>query len=95
VGLVCLVNGNLAIGAAAADLQHELTQTETHKLPQGEEGKPCDHCCACHYTAHLFSTTSARAAGVDAVLAETAAVMHGAPAAPRPPDSFFRPPRIS
>lgn len=95
VGLVCLTTGGFAVAGVAAELQHEVTQTESHTPPHGDEGKACDHCCACHYSSHLFSTTSAPLADSLVLTADDASAELGVPASPRPSDSFFRPPRIS
>jgi len=95
VGLFCLTTGSFAVAGVSSELQHEVGQTESHTPPQGEEGKGCDHCCACHYSSHLFSTTNAGLPAFFVPLGHEAEPARFDQALPRPSDSFFKPPRIS
>jgi len=95
VGLVFLTTGSFAAAGVAPELEHDFAQTEPHAPAQGDSGSGCDQCCACHYTSHLFSTTSAGPVGVVTQSSHGAAPMPDALQLPRLSNSFFRPPRIS
>jgi len=94
-GFFCLTTGSFAVAGVSSELQHEVGQTESHTPPQGEEGKGCDHCCACHFSAHLFSAANAELSGFITPLSQQVEPARLDQALPRPTDTFFKPPRIS
>lgn len=91
--LIGLGSGGLAIAGTSFDLQHDVSQSEPHAPPPG--GVDCDHCCACHSSAHLFGVlTGASGQHSDSVTGILAPV-RDAPFLSRSPDTFLRPPRLS
>ena len=95
VGLFCLTTGSFAIAGVSSELQHDLAQTESHTPTQGEEGQGCDRCCACHYSAHLFSTANAPLPEFFAPQTREDKPARSDQVPPRPLEAFFKPPRIS
>lgn len=95
VGLFCLTSTNFAMAGVAAELQHEIEQSEPHGLPQGGGDMPCDHCCSCHSSSHLSSAPSAVSTWSVPAIASSAPLWLVTLFPPQPFDTFFRPPRIS
>lgn len=91
--LIGLGAGGLAVAGTASDLQHEVSQSEPHAPPQG--GVDCDHCCACHSSAHLYGALDDIVALFSAPAMGSALSAEGAPFLSRFTDTFLRPPRLS
>lgn len=91
--LIGLGSSGLAMAGASMDLQHEVSQSEPHAPSQG--GADCDHCCACHSTAHLSGALAGAATHQSAPVTSSAVPVRDAPFLSRSADTFLRPPRLS
>lgn len=91
--LIGLGSGGLAMAGTSSDLQHDVSQSEPHAPPQG--GVDCDHCCACHASAHLCGALDGAGVHVSAPAMDSALSADGVPFLSRFTDTFLRPPRLS
>lgn len=96
VCLVCLMSSGFGIASTGGEVLHEFERSHaTGEAPTTPDGKPCDHGCVGHFSAHLFSApASARAIFTLPLIGDVVASVYSQVDL-RLSDKFFKPPRIS
>lgn len=91
--LIGLGSSGLALAGTSMDLQHEVSQSEPHTPAQG--GADCDHCCACHSSAHLSGVAIGAFALHVGPAMDSSTPARSTAFSSRSPDRYLRPPRLS